>query len=587
MKLPALLQSKSHRNVILLIAVPFFAAGGAVKVFHSLQQPEREKFLIDCEPLVLWLCLALVVAGVVKAFPHIAAHLREADRGLKRKLLAVLLFALIVRAFVAPWTHRLYFDEDIYLSIAQNMASEGKAAATNFAIYRWDDYKLRDGFLNKQPNGYPAMISLVFMVFGVSEKAATVLSIALSSLTPLLLFLLVQKLCGDRAALWASLFQAMQPVAAAWATSASTETPLAFTVCLVLYLLCLFDEKGDYYILAAAAAGLALAVQIRPEAVLVLTLVPFFLVHGRRTLGQAVQYPVTTIIMMILCLLLFCHVIHMLHFIDNSWGADEGGKFSIGYLSRNAGPNFGFFAGNRDFPFFFLLLAVLGIFAGKTLVRNRIFLLCWWALFFLPYLFFYAGSYRYGVDVRFVIPALCPVSALCGLGAEKVQQMLSAVFRSPFQAVLAAVAVLFLPFLPFIRTVHEEAWQARFDHQFITREAALLPQDSIIFSHSPYVITVNSKRGALQSYFGSSAEKVGEVFSLTDHVYFYRDYWCFAKETEQNFNYFNEHFKLTRQSAEKMYDREYALYKVELNQPTDTDRRKNSSDDTKCYSGRN
>ncbi len=42
----------------------------------------------------------------------------------------------------------------------------------------------------------------------------------------------------------------------------------------------------------------------------------------------------------------------------------------------------------------------------------------WFVLFWGIFLFFYAGSYRYGADVRFALLSFMPLAVLAGIGGE-------------------------------------------------------------------------------------------------------------------------------------------------------------------------
>jgi hypothetical protein len=88
------------------------------------------------------------------------------------------------------------------------------------------------------------------------------------------------------------------------------------------------------------------------------------------------------------------------------------------------------------------------------------------------------------------------------------------------------------------------------------------------------MIIVAAKRGALQSGYGRSAKIVDRVFSLTEHVYFYRDYWCYAAGTRENYEFFKENFILDPVVSEENFERDYVLYRVTRKELKDSNARK-------------
>jgi hypothetical protein len=49
-------------------------------------------------------------------------------------------------------------------------------------------------------------------------------------------------------------------------------------------------------------------------------------------------------------------------------------------------------------------------------------ILLWFILFYGIFLFFYAGSYKYGADVRFALVSFMPLAVLSGMGADRLRE---------------------------------------------------------------------------------------------------------------------------------------------------------------------
>lgn len=555
-------EKKNILRIVLLLVIPLIFALGVYLMKTGFSNAQTLEMLKRSEPLLLWLNLLCLAAGIWAARKIIAAQILSITPGSRKKIAAIFIAALLLRAFVAPHTHRLYYDEDIYLNIAQNMVHDGKAVGTNFAMFYRDSYIRHDEFLNKQPNAYPALVSVVFLIFGVSEKSALVLSIVLSSLTVLMVFLFTRMLWDERIALWSSLFYSLIPVAIVWAPTTSTEPPMVFFTILTMYLFALSSQEREIGVTFAAWMALAFTIQFRPEGVifLLISLVFILFFDGWKSFREG---------RMILIFFLFCalaahHALHVLSFLHENWGAVDKERFSTVYFAKNLKDNLGFFTRNMEFPVIFTLFALLGLGVHWKRWKEKSLMLLWIVAFFMPFLFFYAGSFCYGVDVRFSLLLLCPLSILCGCGMETVRRLMERLLPGHSAGSYLAIflVLLFLPHLPYIWTVHEESWDARLDHDFIVRQARTLPADAVIFCHSPYVIILNARRGALQSYYGSDAKTVDLVFEQSDHVYFYRDYWCYAPALKQNYDFFCRNFIMEPVASAAIFERDYTLYRI-------------------------
>jgi len=551
----------------------FLAAFLAACVFLAIACMAQKRFSYDqvknflafSEAWVLWLNIFLIALSLWRLRERILEAYRRITRDHLKKLGLIIFMALAVRLFIAPDTHRLYFDEDIYLSIAQNMVCTQRTIATDFGTYRWDDYECRAWFLNKQPNALPALLSLVFFVFGANEASASLFILVLSTLTPLLIYFLTRVLFDGRSALWAALAAALLPLAVIWARVPSTETAAAFFMLLTMILVALYRREGGMRLLAAMLFTISFTVQFRPEGVLFIIAAAVLLADTRRRLLRDCGESGFAVIWFFFCLIQAFHALHMLHFIHEPWGVKEGGKFGLQYAAKNLKDNLLFFLVNREIPLLYSIAAFLGLFFGTRKTRlERLTLFAWVTAFFLPYVFFYAGSYRYGVDVRFALHIMPPVMIFTGLGLRSAADMLTARFQDPMVSRYVATAVLltFITFMPFIRTVHEESWQARWDHDFIVSEVKKLPRDAIVFYHSPYIIILNCQRGAAQTFLGFDEALVDLVFQCSDHVYYAFDYWTYDPELMNHFQYYAKHFEMTPVVREKMYDREYVIFRI-------------------------
>ena len=164
------------------------------------------------------------------------------------------------------------------------------------------------------------------------------------------------------------------------------------------------------------------------------------------------------------------------------------------------------------------------------------FLLIWFVLFWGVFLPFYAGSYRYGVDVRFSLLSYLPLAILAGRGGDQLGTWITAYRKAPgHYVVLLAMTMAFFSFLPLIRSTGEEAWAARADHHYAHEMSRSLPQNSIIFTHNPTMFLLWHKSAAQIGIAVNNPSRVKQFLQqYTGGVYFHYNFWCNVPDPSQN-----------------------------------------------------
>src|SRR3989337_1650396 len=109
-------------------------------------------------PLFVYVSLGTLIFGVW----------RERKK-LEWPALAIAAAGLAASLVVLVPIHRLFFDEDIYISIAHNLTRTPIAQIT--VLGGPDDVQVSSYY--KEPSGWPVILSLVFMITGRTEAAAS------------------------------------------------------------------------------------------------------------------------------------------------------------------------------------------------------------------------------------------------------------------------------------------------------------------------------------------------------------------------------------------------------------------------------
>src|SRR2546422_7193320 len=163
--------------------------------------------------------------------------------------------------FLSP-VHRLFFDEDIYINIASNLAHAPVNQVT--VIGGPDDIQVSSYY--KEPAGWPVFLGLVFLVTGRSEAVAFWTARILFAIAIAAVYQLARQVLGSRnQALVAAILFGATPICFWFSASPGTDIPAALMAILGMWGL----SAGNG---ALAAAGLALAAQTRMELLILLPL---------------------------------------------------------------------------------------------------------------------------------------------------------------------------------------------------------------------------------------------------------------------------------------------------------------------------
>ena len=465
------------------------------------------------------LALALIVTT--------AAGLRQISRVLKRRdwyvtaALCTMTFALVL---IAPRTNRIFYDEQIYQGIARNLSDLHLAQMCNDGSVEYGHLQCGRHEYNKQPFGYPYLLSLGYRIAGASDNVAHWVNIAAAAATAGTLFLLTLLITENRvsAALTALAF-ALMPEQLRWSHTAASEPSAAFMCALAMLAVAAFVRSRSTTTLAWTACASSFAAYMRPEAVLIVPVTALVIVMCAPGEMRKSRFWWTTA----LCVLMLVpEVAHMAAVRNQDWGASDQ-RFSLGYVANNLVTNGRFYLADHRFP---LVLTVLAV-AGITRTRWTLVMVTWFLLFWGVFLFFYAGSYDYGADVRYSLMSYAPLAVLAGIGAGRIATAAQRAHPTlKWSGVGIAALLLFQAtlYLPWVRAVGEEAWAARADVAFAKTVAQELPANAIVLTHNPSIFHVWGLSAAQLSIAAQEPEYVrGEMARrYAGGVYLHWNFWC-------------------------------------------------------------
>ncbi|MSR64432.1 MAG: phospholipid carrier-dependent glycosyltransferase [Verrucomicrobiae bacterium] len=529
---------------------------------------DLEQFQDKLAYIVVWdlRLIGLLLLGAIalawKNFKHISDAV---PCGTKRWLAAICALGLVLTAFVAPRTNRLYYDEQIYQNVAQTIAYEGRALVCNEGTAEHGQYRCEEGQYNKQPAGWSFVVSVAFQLFGVHDWVAHVLNNLIFVGAVMIVFWTAVLLFRDHTTgLFAALVYALIPLNLLWSNTASSEPSAALTALLSVCATLLFIRQPSHPTCALAFLANVFAVQFRPESILVVAVNAMLILFLNPRLLREPRFYAWGILGAIL---LLPHAWHLFAVRGQNWGS-EGDKFSLEVFRSNLPVNSIFYWGNQRFPVLFTVLAWIGL-ASFAPYRKKLPLLLWFVLFWGVFLFFYAGSYDYGVDSRFSVLSYAPLALLAGLGCGTLAGWLKK--RPKHACAVAALPVLivlcWIPFLPLVRAVTEEAWGARADVEYAKEFAALLPENSIVLTHNPNMLLLMGKNASqLSTVTYNQSHLDNDLFSrFNGGVYLHWNYWCNASdELQKSFaQKIVDQYHCTLIAERRVRDFRYALYQLE------------------------
>ncbi|MBF0428798.1 MAG: hypothetical protein HQL94_07735, partial [Magnetococcales bacterium] len=382
----------------------------------SIPPPEMREWLIAWSGTFLGATAVLILLAAILNLDTIRQQVQLILPGrMIRVVPVILLGGALATGFLAPQTHRIYYDETIYLSIGQNLAHLNRAQTCHSGGDDYGRFRCDQGEYNKQPNGFPFLASVVFRLFGTSETAIFILNnLLLGGAALAVLFLAIPAGGSWLAGVFAALIVILIPQNLHWYNTTAAEPSSAFFAAVTILAAFYYRRMKTPAALTLLTTLTAFSIQFRPESLLLpLLLIPIL---GKSLLANPRALLANLLLFFLLTLPLWLHF-ELFH--NHPWGS-TGTPFSMEYFQTNLAVNGMHYLDNKEFPLLFSLLAICGVIWPGSHHRERALLALWFLLFWGVFLFFYAGSYHYGADMRFSLLSALPLALLAGLGAEKI-----------------------------------------------------------------------------------------------------------------------------------------------------------------------
>lgn len=443
-------------------------------------------------------------------------------------------------AGAAPTTHRIFFDEQIYMQIGQTYAHTGKLAAASYARAEHGRFEYYNGEINKQPQGWPYVYGQAARVFGVSPRLGQEinrLAIACSAGLLCLALMLAPWNLPKGTPIAAGLSWALTPMVCWWGRTAAVE-PLAATTAIGAFCAAVIyarlrtsaplPVRGQPAAGALLAAATAFATYFRPESLLVFPLVAAVLWADE---DDFVRDLVAWGALALALALIAPGMTQLWAMRDQDWGATDGRRFNMDVFGDNLRSNTGYFYLGREFPLIGTVLAAFGMLwmlfhARAVAVVFASWFLPAWGIFVL----FYAGGYHYGASNRFAVISAAPVAIALGLGAAALINLFRS--RPAWLGLAASLAALsWSRAFAWVPTLGREAIEVQEEVGFVAEQARLLPSGSLIITQVPAMWLIKGRNATTWPNVSDMAN--GRLHELANQfpggVYLHYGFWEHAE----------------------------------------------------------
>ncbi|MFH1691157.1 MAG: DUF6541 family protein [Candidatus Omnitrophota bacterium] len=455
-------------------------------------------------------------------------------------LLIIMCFGLILRVWLVPHMHHIYFDEFEHINIAENMMNYGKYFVTlEGGSGFYESYKFEFW-----PPGYHSLLAGTFFLFGSSTDVAFNFSAIMGGFSILVMFVAVFSLLGRQTiALYAAFLLSILPIHLKYSGSASPEiTSLCFIIIGLIACLNHIRNPGQKS-LNFAIISIAVIAYMRPENGLFVILLLLLLFFGgnffapRSNDQRFFQCPKNTKIcsncfkaLGLLFVLLVPYVVHIFGigiFVLPSPGWNQTLLEHLSAIKINAIDNIFYFFFDT-YPVSVTILAILG--ASHLYKKHRpifVYFIIWFFVTIAFFSLYHIGNFMFNPDSdRYALTPSIAIIIFAGFGLYE----LIAIFNKK-------KIIIFLLFLSVLtdgyaclgfslfRTFERDVYQ---EYQFILKNQKIIPDDLYCISFVPATIISSIHKKAVAPFLFMENE------DLPREIILFKDEWWYVHDFNQD-----------------------------------------------------
>lgn len=319
--------------------------------------------------------LILFIYLIFKNYKTISKCFEAFDKRSLLILILIMIISLIVRVMIWPPAHIMYNDEFYYMEAAK--------------------YIIRDLSLGEYERsiGWPFILSISFLVFGVGNYVALYTSLFFGMMTAFPLYLLIYRIIKNRniSLISTSMFLFL-PTHMNWSTAAENNIISLFFIITTVFFFFLYYEKKTISLFFLCLVSAGVTSYMRPENILifVLFIIGIILYKTYRILINP-KLIVTSILFILIFVIpafftVYNHMSNTQWIESDSKGKMQGDNFSLQNLIFNTKNFSKYLIINFSLPLSVVLLFIIGIFYSIKINKNHtLFFLSWFLFFYLLY----------------------------------------------------------------------------------------------------------------------------------------------------------------------------------------------------------
>jgi len=494
---------------------------------------------------------------------HIGEVLSEVGKKTWVILALILASAFVLRLVIPPIQHIMYIDEPWYMEAAKNMLQS----------FSQGDYP--------KSIGWPFILSISFLLFGISNWVAIYTAVVLGALTTLNVFFLAYIITKNKAvSLLSAATLSLLPLHIRWSASAETNISSLFFVTLTLFFCFLYYRKKIYSLLWLAVSSLIFTALIRPDNYLLIIL--FFL--GCLIFKAKVSTKRVILILFMLIVLISPSILQSFGWYSSfdwyssfnrleteSTGQLKGSNWSLANLLYNS-LHFGPVIFSRAYmPFFIPFLSIIGfIYMLFRRKREACFLIIWFAFYWI--LFFSSWVQTIGGRDRLFMGFYPPIIIFAGYSLPLLlnsfyKMRLRVQHRNLFVFLLVSVFILsFFPYALKARNMYAASC-IKLETKIPELAEKDIPPEAVIVANWPTILRSTTDLNVIDvNDFLVDYSFQNAAFQGTDLLLFFEDYCCFdfigCGRCKENCEAIRDKFKLDSYKEYREGNKKYTFYEI-------------------------
>ena len=468
----------------------------------------------------LMLCSLKDFFCFIKAMPKAGGYL----------LFAVLSLSFILRLCFIK--HEVFFDEPIYLNVAQNMFYHHQPGGTLQGTKLLADIIVP----YNRPGGHSFLIQLLYLIFGESDNSALLLNPFLGTISVGVFFLFVYGVLNSVVvAFIGGMLLCFFPIHMVYCGSVSSEVPSLFFSLTAFLSLVLYARTRKTGLLYLALSSAICGVYVRPENLL---LFPFLILVLLYFVKEG-MLPRTKIgdLCFFLIVLLLPLLVTLPSMRIEEFAANNGQFWSFRIFCQHLAINGKYLVDGYYLPQIYILLSILG---GYFLLRCYGMLFAVALLYFLASFISYSGHYAgiFAYSNRYFFFGIIPVCLFASAGFN----FISVLCGRKWGGVISGFLLLILIAASFTST--QRLYGRLFKHTD-GREYAALLQAGRKLSDKDYVVTMEpyivvsawNKKAIDAREFFRRKFPYNRVFLVKNHNWLESDYIMYERMLRQEYDF--------------------------------------------------